>query len=96
MWSAGKEAEVRLVSIIFLIYLLRHQLLTLYASGEDPRPRYGEAIVIKLQFLHQRNIILVPTHTHAPTQQSEILWVTPPPPPFSEGETHNTCPLPSP
>lgn len=41
---------------------LHYQLLTLDASGEDSRPGYGEAIVSKLQLLHQGNIILLPTH----------------------------------
>lgn len=38
------------------------QLLTLDASGEDSRPGYGEAIVSKLQLLHQGNVILLPAH----------------------------------
>lgn len=47
---------------------LNCHILTLYAGGDESRPRYREAIVIKLQLLHQRNIILYNTHT----QWSEI------------------------
>lgn len=43
---------------------LNCHILTLYAGGDESRPRYREAIVIKLQLLHQRNIILYNTHTH--------------------------------
>ncbi len=44
-------------------------VLTLYASGDDSRPGYGETIVVELQLFHQRNIILYNTHT----EESEIL-----------------------
>ena len=44
-----------------LLKRLELLLLTLNASGKDSRPRYREAIVIKLQLLHQGNIILCNT-----------------------------------
>lgn len=41
----------------------QQQILTFYSSGHESGPGYWEAIVVKLQLLHQRNIILYKTQT---------------------------------
>lgn len=60
MCSAVNRVHVKCIRFVPFCPLHYH-LLTLYASREDSRPWYWEAIVIQLHLLHERNIILLHT-----------------------------------